>query len=255
MRKGQPVNLAQGVIAEGDEAIHWIKGQGLYAEVVLATEPYDGTPCKAAVGGSLFYATKRGRVHSEPIASGDHVIVALIDGDPNGHCVILSRVPGTHAEPGEQVAYRGVNEINLSNHYFDKHEKGGSHLIEYEDGSVFTRMVGSGNWTLKLPDGSVIDAQGNPLTNSYDLKLKQSQGAAVILSAKGVQVKSPSATSWIQVDDTGVTIAGPRVVTQGITLLSMSKEAADTPATQGVAFGTPGTVGPSGHSTRVYVGK
>ncbi|MBI2391508.1 MAG: hypothetical protein HYV09_18100 [Deltaproteobacteria bacterium] len=259
IRRDMAIEFAHGVIADGEEAIHWVKGQGLYAEVVLASDPWDGATCKAAVGGSLFYATKRGRLHSEPIAAGDHVIVVLIEGDPNGHCVIISRASGAHAEPEAEVAFRGVHEINLTKHHFDKYEKGSGHLIEYEDGSVFTRLKGKGNYTVKLPDGSVIDATNDAVNGGYQLKLKHAGGACVLVNANAVQLKSPMGTSWLQVSDKGIDLVGPYVRTKSLTFLSLDKEVGDAPGLQGVAYGRPWPTAPapepSGHSTRVYVGK
>lgn len=256
MDEGRPVYLAHGVIVDDDDAIHWVKGQGLYATVVLSGK-FDGARCKCEVGGSLFSASPRGRIHSEPLASGDHVIVALVEGDPRGHAVIISRNVNASSPPtADDVAYRGLHEVNLAKHHVDKYEVGASRFEELENGSYFMRMKGKGNWTVKFPDGSVIDATQDPVRGGVQIKIKHGGGACVLVSGTGVQMKSPSGGSWLQVDDAGVVIASDKVVrTQGVTMLDM-KAGADAPVGQSVALCTVGPSGPAVFgSSRVYAGK
>lgn len=247
---GAPVYLAHAVVDDAPDAIHWIDGQGLYATVTLVTDPYHGSKSKAAVGGSL-YGAWGGRFHSEPLARGEHVLLALVEGTPEGHAVLLSRVPVQASAPPTSAVFRLVNERNLARVTFDVFGDGESWFRGLKNGSLFTRLEEDGAYTLQLPDGGVIDATKDDAQGGWAIKLKTGAGATVIATAKGVALRSPSGASYVEVTDAGVVLHGTIVKTEGTTLLNVKP--GDLPAAQAALFG-PGAAA-AAPSTSVMVGK
>jgi hypothetical protein len=232
-----PVYLAHAIVDDDAEAIHWIERQGLYAVVTLVTAPFHGAACKAAVGGSL-YGAWGGRFHAEPIRRGEHVLVALVEGNPDGHAVVLSRVPVEGSAPPSSAVFRLVNEQNLQTITFDVFEDGGSWYRGLKNGSLFTRLESSGNYTVQLPDGGVIDATKDDVQGGWAIKLKTGTGATVLATAKGVTLKSPNGKNYLEVTDAGIVLHGNVVKTEGLTLLNCKP--GDVPVAQTALFGTGG---------------
>lgn len=203
-----PVYLAHGQVADDDGAIEWIDGQGLYAEVVLATKPFHGERCKAAVGGALLDVAP-GTLHSRPLHAGDHVLVALVEGTPGGHAVILSRVPTSATAPAEMVAGRAVTERNVSRTAFDLFGPGESwHVGLQGGGSMFVRFEGEGRLAFLMPDGATLAFDAGAW------KVRSKDGASVQVGP-AVTLRSPSGQSWLEVTDEGVFAYGPKVDLDG----------------------------------------
>lgn len=244
-----PVYLAHAIVDDDSEALHWIDGQGLYAVVTIVTDPFHGSKCKAAVGGAL-YGCWGGRFHSEPLRRGEHVLLAMVEGNPDGHAVVLSRVSVQKSAPPTSAVFRLVNERNLQKITFDVLGDGESWYTGVTNGAIFTKLEGDAHYTVQLPDGGVIDATNDPVQGGYAIKLKTGAGATVLATSKGVSLKSPNAKSYIEVTDAGIVLHGTMVKTEGLTLLNIRP--GDTPVNAAVACG-PGGVATKG-STSVYAG-
>jgi hypothetical protein len=246
---GAPVYLAHAVVNDSPDALHWIDGQGLYAVVTLVTDPYHGAKCKAAVGGAL-YGAWGGRFHAEPLARGEHVLLAMVEGTPDGHSVILSRVAVEASAPPANAVFRLVNERNLARVTFDVFADGESWYRGLTNGSLFTRLEGEGAYTVQLPDGGVIDATKDDAQGGWAIKLKTGAGATVLTTSKGVALRSPDGANYVEVTDAGIVLHGTVVKTEGMTLLNVKP--GDVPAAQAALFGpTAATAAPS---TSVMVG-
>jgi hypothetical protein len=243
---GAPVYLAHAVVDE----IHWIEAQGLYAVVTVVTDPFHGTKCKAAVGGSL-YGAWSGRFHSEPLVRGEHVLLALVEGTPEGHAVVLSRVPVQASAPPSSAVFRLVNERNLERVTFDVFGDGESWYRGLKNGSMFTRLEGEGAYTVQLPDGGLIDATKDDAQGGWSIKLKTGAGATVLATATGVALRSPDGASYLEVTNAGIVAHGPIVKTEGTTLLNVKP--GDVPAVQAALFGP--SAAAAAPSTSVMVGK
>jgi len=211
IRAGLPVPLSVGFIARNENAIRYVARQGLYSRVVLSGGVWDGETCDAAVGGALFFATARGRFHSEPIAPGEAVLVALVEGDPAGAAVIVSRYSTTDAaaDPEEEVGFRPVHEVNLSNHHVDRMTPGADVYVDLVRGSYFMRLQEVGDYTIRAPDGTVVNLLQDDANGGWSAKLKHATGACVLVSGAGVRITSPDGESYLQVDNAGVAVRTP----------------------------------------------
>lgn len=254
VREGTPMPHSHAVIVDDDDAIHWIEGQGLYAELILTSPKYNGVPCKAAVGGDMYYAAG-GALHNRVIRRGEHVIVALVDGDPNGHAVIISRAPTTASNPASEVAFREITEKNLGRTNADLFGPGESwHVGLRGGGSLFLRVEDDGNVAINTKGGSFCYS-----AKSDAWQVKHRDGASVQVNSKAVTLKSPGARSWIEVRDDGIDIVSAGVTKllgkNGLFLNVSTKDAATFKA-QAVAYAISGPPGatPVGRSFSVFVG-
>jgi hypothetical protein len=231
-----PVYLAHAIVDDDAEAIHWIDGQGLYAVVTVVTDPFHGSKCKAAVGGAL-YGSWGGRFHSEPLRRGEHVLVAMVEGGPDGHAVVLSRVAVQKSAPPSNAVFRLVSEQNLEHITFDVLADGESWYTGVTNGAIFTRLEGDANYTVQFPDGGVIDATKDEAQGGYAIKLKTGSGATVLATSKGVSLKSPNGKNYLEVTDAGIVLHGKVVKTEGLTMLNVKP--VDAPPMRAVAYGGP----------------
>jgi hypothetical protein len=255
LRDGERVPFVHAIVPDEKDAIRWIAGQGLYVEAICSGDPYDGERVRAAVGGSL-YGSFGGRFHSDPLLPGEHVAIALVEGTLDGHAVVMSRVPVEDSKPPSTVAFRQVTEATLRKFLFEILPPGVGFSATLEGGSVYVRLIEKGSFTIQLPDGSVIDCQKNPVDGDYGIKLKSAKGAVVMVVGSGVFLGSPSKTSYIQVEDSGITLHGQIIRSEGTCLLGMDATSGDVPAAQGAAIcpaGAPSTavIG----SKKVFIGK
>jgi hypothetical protein len=225
--EGVPLTLSIGFVANEPDAIRYVAGIGLYSRVTLAGGVWNAEPCDAMVAGSIFFATARGRLHSEPLSPGDPVVVALLDGRPDGVCCILSRAnfAGTVPE-GVEIGHRPIHEVNLSNHYFDRYPSGSDRYVDLVKGSCFVRLNEAGNATLQTPDGGTVDAVEDTVNGGWTFKIKNAGGAVAIVSKAGVRLASPDGQTYLQVDDDGITARSPgRFKTEcGFVLLNIKPE-------------------------------
>lgn len=253
--KGTGVTLSHAIVAQetedGEAPIYWVDGIGLYAELLLSSPRTNGARCRAAVGGDLFATSTSGALHSRVLRKGDHVLVALVDGTPNGHAVILCRVPVQDMVPATESAFRELTEKNLTRYVnADVFAPGESWHIELTDGSVFLRLTGDANLVINDPDGGSFAYS----KASKAWQVKHGDGASLQVHAGGVTLKSPGAKSWIEVRDDGVSVvsAGTTKVFGGKGLfLNVSSKDALTVKAQGVGYGA-GV--PSACATTVFVG-
>lgn len=248
MRNGLPVFLAQGVIPDEDGAIEWIDDHGLFAEVDLASEPFDGIRTKALVGGDL-YSAAGGALHSRVLRRGEHVVVLLLEGDPRGHSMIIGRASTTASKPAGEVAFREVTEKNIARTNADLFGPGESWHVGIQDGNLVIRLQGDAKFVINDPDGGSLCFAGA----GKGWQLKHALGASIVLHDKGITLKSPSGQSFLELDDDGVRSYGAQhnKIDAGL-LVAVNMKSTDAPGpTSGATRGT-GSAGVP--STTVYIG-
>lgn len=200
IRSGGSVFLSHGVVVDEDGAIYWVDGQGLYARVLLAGDPHDGTEVQAAVGGDLFSAAGGG-LHSRPLRRGEDVLVALVEGDPRGSCVILSRVNTVASQPAKTVTFRTVDEGNVQRTAFDLLPDGCSWHVGLRNGDLFVRLEKTGELVFNLPGGAVFCFS----QDGGGWKLRSPKGSVAQVTDDVVQLKCGQ--SFIDVSSSGITIS------------------------------------------------
>lgn len=253
---GGKVYLAHGLILDEAGAIFWVDGQGLYARVILAGDPMDGIETQAAVGGDMFSASGGG-LHSRPIKRGEHVIVALIEGDPRGESVIVSRVSTVASQPAGQVSYRTVNESNVQRTAFDLLPDGVPWHIGLKNGSLHVRLEESGDMVFQMPDKAVL-----VYSNGVGWKIRSAGGSLMMCTDDVVQLKSRGGQSWLEIKDSGIQImtSGGAVQINGQTLM-LNMKSGDAPPSQSALFNgyhvpsAGGSPKQGSQSSSVYIGK
>jgi hypothetical protein len=232
-RSRTPRAYSTGVISTDAGSIYYVDGIGLYAEVVLTGPEFDGLRARCSVAGPYFMPGATGALHTRPPALGDEVLVALVEGTVDGHCVIIGPNPNSHTPPpnssSDPVAFRNVTGVNLLTTAFDRFGPGISWNTEIQDGILLFRLKGKGQCLIAHENGTSI------MLSSAGAKMKHTGGAFVQVDGSGAQLMSPSQTSCVAVTDAGVCITGPVIQTQGYTVLNAKP--GDTPLTNAPMIG------------------
>lgn len=251
-KEGEGLPFVWGIIPDEADAVHWIKGQGLYVEAVISGGEFDGQRVKASVGGNL-YGSFGGRFHSEPLKAGEHLLIALVEGAPDGAAVAFTRIPVEDSAPPDQAAFRTVTEANLKRFLFDVLPDGIGYSATVQNGSIYVRLIDASDFTIQTPDGGAIAVVEDKIQGGYQIKIKHGGGAVLLVTGTGLELRSPNGKSYVQVTDAGVVLHGAKFVkTEGVTLLAMDPTKGDTVVGQSAHYGTPG---PGASSSRVFVGK
>jgi hypothetical protein len=225
----------------GGQPVFIQPGLGLIADVIVVTAKLEGARLRCQVGGSIFYKTKDGAFHNEPLSPGDFVLVSMLDGEPDGQCVIIARVPNETMPEPDSVAWQTTHDRTITQAFLHKFAAAKPIFLESDGSDFFWRMVGQSAFTVKFPDGSVFSVQPNTIPKDYtdlaglpefpqnaldtlngpgyQMKIKHSNGAAIIWTGRGLKLSSPNGSTYLEITDGKIVANTPVFQTTGKTFL------------------------------------
>jgi hypothetical protein len=198
---------------------------GCTVECMVLTGPFVGTTVRAMYGCPV------GAPTFSPVTKGARVLVAFLDGVPDGHCVLTHSVPGGKENPLPSVvagvsleqALAPENEDPKNNAppavIFSPPKKVGSR--EYYMGALkVIRLKGKqddffSGFVVSADDGTSMEVRYNSLDKSYVIEAKSASGERLSVGSGFASLFSADGNSSIQVSNDQVLITGKQVTING----------------------------------------